>query len=83
MPQFNISDLAGMDFYKKVLEDEKFAKMVEQLDDDQKAHVEQFVNEIKEVFMPSVTNFATALNEMTDEEREQFSESVKGMWKGA
>lgn len=81
MPDINISDIAGMDFYKKILEDKKFAKLIEQLDDEQKAHVEQFVNEIRNVFMPSLTSFTTALNEMDDEQRKEFSENIKKMYK--
>jgi|1_EtaG_2_1085319.scaffolds.fasta_scaffold39779_2 hypothetical protein len=81
MPNINISDIAGMDLYKRILEDEKFAKLIEQLDDEQKAHVEQFVNEIRDVFMPSITNFSKGLNEMDDEQRKEFSENIKKMYK--
>ena len=73
----NVSDLLNIDLAKRVKEDERFKKYFEHLDDEQKAHVEKFINEIKSVFMPSVESFGTAYAEASDEEREQFNESLK------
>ena len=73
----NISDILNIDLAKIVKEDERFKKHFEYLDDAQKEHVEKFINEIKSVFMPSVESFGAAYAEATDEEREQFNESLK------
>ena len=81
MADLNISDLAGMDLYKKVLEDERFSKLIDQLDDKQKDHVEQFVNELRDVFMPSITSFSQALNEMDDDQKKEFNENIQKMYK--
>ncbi len=75
--KFNVSDLASLDFKKMVTEDERMKSIFETLNDDQQEHVESFIEDIKSVFMPAVTNFGTALNEMTDEQREEFKESLE------
>ena len=73
----NVSDLLNIDIKKKVVEDERFKKYYEQLTDEQKEHVEGFIEDIKNVFMPSITSFGSALNEMTPEQREEFNENLK------
>ena len=75
--RINISDLASLDFKKMVTEDERMKAIFETLNDDQQEHVETFIEDIKSVFMPAVTSFGTALNEMTDEQKEEFKESLE------
>jgi hypothetical protein len=73
----NISDILNVDLKKRVREDERFKKYFEQLNEAQKEHVEKFIDEIKDVFMPSVESFGEAYGSMTDEEREEFNENLK------
>ena len=73
----NISDLINIEKKKEVKENERFKLYYEQLDDAQKEHVEAFIEDIKNVFMPSITSFGTALNEMTHEQREEFKANLE------
>ena len=79
MSQFNPSDLLNLDFNKKLKEDDRFKKYYDQLTEEQRDHVEQFVEELAGVFMPSVTKFYQDLNELSDEERQQFKENIEKM----
>ena len=73
----DISELLNIDIKKEVRENERFKKYYEQLSDAQKAHVETFIEDIKNVFMPSITSFGTALNEMTPEQKAEFRENLE------
>lgn len=73
----NISDLLNIDIKKEVKQNERFKMYYEQLDDAQKEHVEAFIEDIKNVFMPSITSFGTALNEMTPEQKEEFRANLE------
>lgn len=79
MSQFNPSDLLNIDFNKKLKEDERFKKYYDQLTEEQRDHVEKFVEELAGVFMPNVTKFYQGLNELSDEERQQFKENIEKM----
>tara|TARA_A100001011_G_scaffold362447_1_gene411385 strand:- start:347 stop:601 length:255 start_codon:yes stop_codon:yes gene_type:complete len=79
MSKVNPSDLLNTDFSKKIKEDPRFKKYYDQLDDDQKTHVEGFISEIHSLFMPGVTKFYEGLNELSDEEREEFKKNMQQM----
>tara|TARA_B100000700_G_scaffold327160_1_gene440870 strand:+ start:10152 stop:10400 length:249 start_codon:yes stop_codon:yes gene_type:complete len=75
----NPSDLLDVDFKKKLQEDDRFKKYYDQLDEEQKAHVEGFVEEITSIFMPNIAKFYQGLNELSDEERQEFKENIQKM----
>ncbi|MDB4337637.1 hypothetical protein OAA09_01305 [bacterium] len=77
MNKINPSDLLNMDWKKKMKEDPRFKEYYDQLNEEQQAHVENFVEELHGVFMPSVTKFYEGLNEMSDEERKTFKENIQ------
>jgi len=77
MSKLNISDLVNLDVKKMVRENERFAALYEQLEGDQQEFVEEFIEDLKSVFMPGVTSFANSLNEMTDAERKEFKENLE------
>ena len=79
MSKLNISDLINIDVKKMVKEDPRFKKLYEQLEDGQQDFVEEFIEDLKSVFMPSVASFGEAMNEMTDEQREEFREKLKSL----
>lgn len=73
----NPSDLLDMDFNKKIKEDPRFKKYYDQLDDEQRKHVEAFVEEIRTLFMPNIGKFYEGLNSMSKEERAEFDENIQ------
>jgi hypothetical protein len=75
--KINPSDLLNMDFNKKIKEDPRFKKYYEQLDAEQKEHVEAFVEEIQGLFMPNIGKFYEGLNSMSKEERAEFDENIQ------
>ena len=77
MKRVNPSDLLDMDFNKKIQEDPRFKEYYDQLNADQKAHVEGFVNDIRDAFLPNITRFYQGLNELSDEERKTFNEHIQ------
>lgn len=79
MSKVNPSDLLNTDFNKKIKEDPRFKQYYEQLDEDQKAHVEGFIEEIQTLFMPGVTKFYQGLNDLSDEERDEFKKNIQQM----
>jgi|LWDU01.1.fsa_nt_gi predicted HicB family RNase H-like nuclease len=79
MSKLNISDLTNIDVKKMVKEDPRFKQLYEQLDGGQQDFVEEFIEDLKSIFMPSVASFGEAMNEMTDEQRKEFQEKLKSL----
>ncbi len=75
--KINPSDLLNIDFKEKIKEDPRFKQYYDQLDADQKEHVEGFIQDIRDAFLPNITAFYQGLNELSDEERQTFDEHIK------
>jgi hypothetical protein len=77
MAKITPADLLNIDFNKKIKEDPRFKKYYEQLDDEQRKHVEGFVEEIQNLFMPNIGKFYEGLNSMSKEERAEFDKNIQ------
>ena len=75
--RINPSDLLNMDFKEKIKEDPRFKQYYDQLNEEQQEHVEGFIQDIRDAFLPNITKFYQGLNELSDEERNTFNEHIQ------